>query len=82
MYDSIYSRMSPSNESEATIVDQVSLVGSFEKKGKDDQFEDSTVDGVYGAEGSVSYNSTGWKGSTVLMCKTQIGLGILSIPCK
>ncbi|BGP41498.1 hypothetical protein JCM10449v2_005487 [Rhodotorula kratochvilovae] len=41
------------------------------------------VDGVFGERGgdnTVDYRSLGWIGATVLLAKTQIGLGVLSIP--
>ncbi|KAI9695087.1 MAG: hypothetical protein M1820_008949 [Bogoriella megaspora] len=42
----------------------------------------SVSDAVFGeiVEGGPNYRSVGWKGTTVLMLKTQIGLGVLSIP--
>ncbi|GAA5856123.1 hypothetical protein JCM9279_004919 [Rhodotorula babjevae] len=45
--------------------------------------EEDAVDGVFGeraGEGAVDYRSLGWIGATVLLAKTQIGLGVLSIP--
>ncbi|GAA5821148.1 hypothetical protein JCM3770_005692 [Rhodotorula araucariae] len=41
------------------------------------------VDGVFGeraGDNTVDYRSLGWIGATVLLAKTQIGLGVLSIP--
>ncbi|KAI9369816.1 transmembrane amino acid transporter protein-domain-containing protein [Aspergillus egyptiacus] len=40
------------------------------------------VDAVFGEiqEGAVNYRDVGWKGTTVIMLKAQIGLGVLSIP--
>jgi len=42
------------------------------------------VDAVWGVqeEGSPHYNSVGWVRTAVLLMKTQIGLGVLSIPCE
>ncbi|OAK93889.1 hypothetical protein IQ06DRAFT_90461 [Phaeosphaeriaceae sp. SRC1lsM3a] len=42
----------------------------------------SIVDDVFGeiTEDGPNYRAVGWKGTTVLMLKTQIGLGVLSIP--
>ncbi|KAL9093944.1 MAG: hypothetical protein Q9165_003867 [Trypethelium subeluteriae] len=42
----------------------------------------SVSDAVFGeiVEGGPDYRAVGWKGTTVLMLKTQIGLGVLSIP--
>ncbi|KAK5090174.1 hypothetical protein LTR64_006106 [Lithohypha guttulata] len=42
----------------------------------------STVDAVFGeiVEGGPDYRSVGWIGTVALMMKTQIGLGVLSIP--
>jgi len=42
------------------------------------------VDAVWGVqdEDSPHYNSVGWVRTAVLLMKTQIGLGVLSIPCK
>ncbi|KAF2009393.1 transmembrane amino acid transporter [Aaosphaeria arxii CBS 175.79] len=39
-------------------------------------------DAVFGevVEGGPNYRAVGWKGTSVLMMKTQIGLGILSLP--
>ncbi|KAL4904423.1 hypothetical protein BDW74DRAFT_168446 [Aspergillus multicolor] len=39
-------------------------------------------DAVFGEiqEGGVNYRDVGWKGTTVLMMKAQMGLGVLSIP--
>ncbi|ORY38062.1 transmembrane amino acid transporter protein-domain-containing protein [Leucosporidium creatinivorum] len=42
-------------------------------------------DGVFGGgggerEGAVNYNTVGWFGTSVLLMKTQIGLGVLSLP--
>ncbi|KAJ5263661.1 hypothetical protein N7478_011266 [Penicillium angulare] len=39
-------------------------------------------DAVFGEiqEGGVNYRDVGWKGTTALMVKTQLGLGVLSIP--
>jgi hypothetical protein len=42
----------------------------------------SVVDDVFGdiQEGGPNYRDVGWIGTAVLMMKTQIGLGVLSIP--
>ncbi|KAI9652630.1 MAG: hypothetical protein M1821_008349 [Bathelium mastoideum] len=42
----------------------------------------SVSDAVFGeiTEGGPDYRAVGWKGTAVLMLKTQIGLGVLSIP--
>lgn len=42
----------------------------------------STVDDIFGEikEGGPNYRNVGWLGTAVLMVKTQIGLGVLSIP--
>ncbi|RMD44454.1 hypothetical protein DV735_g615, partial [Chaetothyriales sp. CBS 134920] len=42
----------------------------------------SVVDDVFGeiVEGGPNYRSVGWLGTSVLMMKTQIGLGVLAIP--
>ncbi|KAF2123364.1 hypothetical protein P153DRAFT_304068 [Dothidotthia symphoricarpi CBS 119687] len=42
----------------------------------------SITDAVFGeiSEGGPNYRAVGWKGTAVLMLKTQIGLGVLSIP--
>ncbi|CAK3789419.1 amino acid transporter [Lecanosticta acicola] len=42
----------------------------------------TTEDAVFGAivEGGPNYRALGWIGTAVLMMKTQIGLGVLSIP--
>ncbi|RMZ82780.1 hypothetical protein DV738_g1499, partial [Chaetothyriales sp. CBS 135597] len=42
----------------------------------------SVVDDVFGeiVEGGPNYRSVGWMGTSVLMMKTQIGLGVLAIP--
>lgn len=42
----------------------------------------SIVDDVFGdiQEGGPNYRDVGWLGTAVLMMKTQIGLGVLSIP--
>ena len=42
----------------------------------------SVVDDVFGEikEGGPNYRDVGWLGTSVLMMKTQIGLGVLSIP--
>ncbi|KAL5049419.1 hypothetical protein BDW71DRAFT_175849 [Aspergillus fruticulosus] len=41
-----------------------------------------TEDAVFGEiqKGDVNYRDVGWKGTTVLMMKAQLGLGVLSIP--
>ncbi|BGP25414.1 amino acid transporter [Rhodotorula toruloides] len=40
------------------------------------------VDGVFGAQGdgTVNYRSVGWISTSILLMKTQIGLGVLNIP--
>ncbi|BGP32910.1 hypothetical protein JCM10296v2_004695 [Rhodotorula toruloides] len=40
------------------------------------------VDGVFGAQGdgTVNYKSVGWISTSILLMKTQIGLGVLNIP--
>lgn len=42
----------------------------------------SVVDDVFGdiVEGGPNYRDVGWIGTAILMMKTQIGLGVLSIP--
>lgn len=42
----------------------------------------SVVDDVFGdiVEGGPNYRDVGWLGTAILMMKTQIGLGVLSIP--
>lgn len=42
----------------------------------------SVIDDVFGdiQEGGPNYRDVGWLGTAVLMMKTQIGLGVLSIP--
>ncbi|GAA5988515.1 hypothetical protein JCM11641_003300 [Rhodosporidiobolus odoratus] len=45
--------------------------------------ESESVDAVFGArkgEGAVDYRQVGWLSTSVLLAKTQIGLGVLSIP--
>lgn len=45
--------------------------------------DDGTHDAVFGEiakEGGPNYRNVGWIGTVVLMLKTQIGLGVLSIP--
>ncbi|GAA6027428.1 hypothetical protein JCM8097_007858 [Rhodosporidiobolus ruineniae] len=45
--------------------------------------ETESVDAVFGArkgEGAVDYRKVGWLSTSVLLAKTQIGLGVLSIP--
>ncbi|GAA5885816.1 hypothetical protein JCM6882_007571 [Rhodosporidiobolus microsporus] len=45
--------------------------------------ESESVDAVFGArkgEGAVDYRKVGWLSTSVLLAKTQIGLGVLSIP--
>ncbi|KAJ9481948.1 hypothetical protein VN97_g11506 [Penicillium thymicola] len=46
------------------------------------QFNESSHDAVFGTitEDGPNYRSVGWLGTAVLMMKTQIGLGVLSIP--
>ncbi|KAK2028457.1 transmembrane amino acid transporter [Colletotrichum zoysiae] len=43
---------------------------------------DASYDAVFGKikEGGPNYRNVGWKGTVALMMKTQIGLGVLSIP--
>ncbi|GAA6006488.1 uncharacterized protein JCM10292_003791 [Rhodotorula paludigena] len=45
---------------------------------------ETEIDGVFGAQGkgsgAVDYRSVGWFSTSVLMMKSQIGLGVLSIP--
>ncbi|GAA5830874.1 hypothetical protein JCM11251_001105 [Rhodosporidiobolus azoricus] len=45
--------------------------------------ENESVDAVFGArkgEGALDYRKVGWLSTSVLLAKTQIGLGVLSIP--
>ncbi|KAJ5747146.1 uncharacterized protein N7511_008842 [Penicillium nucicola] len=44
--------------------------------------QDTTHDAVFGevTEGGPNYRNVGWLGTVALMMKTQIGLGVLSIP--
>lgn len=41
---------------------------------------DDEVFGKIAEEGGPNYRSVGWIGTVILMLKTQIGLGVLSIP--
>ncbi|CAK3916882.1 N amino acid transport system [Lecanosticta acicola] len=44
--------------------------------------DDATHDAVFGeiSEDGPNYRDVGWMGTVILMCKTQIGLGVLGIP--
>ncbi|RDW92833.1 Amino acid transporter [Aspergillus mulundensis] len=56
----------------------------MEKEMPDDNIGKPPIleDAVFGEiqEGGVNYRDVGWKGTTVLMMKAQMGLGVLSIP--
>lgn len=43
---------------------------------------DAVVDAVFGdmEEGGPNYRNVGWMGSSILMTKANVGLGVLSIP--
>ncbi|POY71025.1 hypothetical protein BMF94_5950 [Rhodotorula taiwanensis] len=55
-------------------------------RGDEEMLTDVTeeVDGVFGAQGSepgqVNYRSVGWVSTSILLMKSQIGLGVLAIP--
>nr|CRX78945.1 hypothetical protein ls5930a1_00028 [Leucosporidium scottii] len=63
-----------------TSAEEVQQVLAVEEK------EVGVADGVFGGgggegkEGQVNYNTVGWVGTSVLLMKTQIGLGVLSLP--
>ncbi|CZT18855.1 related to neutral amino acid permease [Ramularia collo-cygni] len=61
----------------------LSAVQSPEVDVEDGQKLEGTHDAVFGEiakEGGPNYRNVGWIGTVVLMLKTQIGLGVLSIP--
>ncbi|CAG9940919.1 unnamed protein product [Clonostachys rosea f. rosea IK726] len=63
-----------------------SLSGNESPRGNEDVEEvvgdNQNVDAVFGQirEGGPNYRNVGWLGTSVLMMKTQIGLGVLSFP--
>ncbi|GAA5998635.1 uncharacterized protein JCM10292_007119 [Rhodotorula paludigena] len=63
-----------------------SVAGKDDKEvvqgGLDAIAEGPEVDDVFGAqgEGTVNYRSVGWVWTTIILMKTQIGLGVLTIP--
>ncbi|GAA5908703.1 hypothetical protein JCM5296_002681 [Sporobolomyces johnsonii] len=52
------------------------------ERGAVPEMEDEIVDGVFGAQnkGGPNYRSVGWVSTSILLMKSQIGLGVLSIP--
>ncbi|BGP17049.1 hypothetical protein JCM10213_000314 [Rhodosporidiobolus nylandii] len=55
-------------------------IGRIDEEGQ----QGEVVDGVFGAQGAntgtVNYRAVGWVSTSVLLAKSQIGLGVLSLP--
>ncbi|KAK6219298.1 hypothetical protein LQW54_002286 [Pestalotiopsis sp. IQ-011] len=62
--------------------DVVAPAPSYMQHGEVLEHNTTTHDAVFGeiTEGGPNYRDVGWLGTAVLMLKTQIGLGVLSIP--
>ncbi|GAA5844696.1 hypothetical protein JCM9279_002885 [Rhodotorula babjevae] len=54
----------------------------FEGRADEEHQGEDLVDGVFGEQGkgTVDYRSVGWVSTSVLLMKSQIGLGVLAIP--
>ncbi|KAF4776081.1 transmembrane amino acid transporter [Colletotrichum scovillei] len=63
-------------------VEALGPVSTHSQQGQVLEDPNASYDAVFGEikEGGPNYRNVGWKGTVALMMKTQIGLGVLSIP--
>ncbi|GAA5979055.1 hypothetical protein JCM11641_004957 [Rhodosporidiobolus odoratus] len=74
---------SPSEKHEKRLDNGVVSHGGIDRIDEENQHAEE-IDGVFGAQGggtnTVNYRTVGWVSTAILLAKSQIGLGVLSIP--